>query len=157
MHNYIVSFRCVSLPENDTCTNSIGTYANESYAIDVAQTELNIAIVNAMKSARSALALESDVDSSCITIVDWIICLYRFPLCLGTKLILPCIETCETLLGFFVTCYGDIEKHIDDITVRDYFREYRCRVAESYYDGYDHIHFITIESQSSNCISLPDG
>ena len=106
-----------------------------------------------MQSARSAV-LESDIDPSCITILDWIICLYRLPPCLRTKLLLPCIETCKELLNFLVTCYGDIEVHIDDKAVRDYFTAYRCRLPESYYDGYDGNHFIL---NLTPCITLPPG
>ena len=106
-----------------------------------------------MKSARSAV-LESDIDPSCITILDWIICLLRLPACFGTELLLPCIEVCEELLSFLVTCYGDIEVHIDDNAVRNYFTAYRCRLPESYYDGYDGNHFIL---NLNPCITLPLG
>ena len=140
--------------ENDTCRNAV-----ENYAIDVAQTELNIAIINALENASSALALESDVDASCIIILDWVICLYRFPPCLETnyKLILPCIETCETIYSFIAICYDAIVEHLHDVTVMDYFRDYRCRVTESYYDGYDKNHFATNQTQSSNCINASAG
>ena len=142
------------MPENDTCRDSI-----ESYGIDVALTELNIAIVNAFENASLAVVRESDVDSTCLTIVDWIICIYRFPPCLETnyQLILPCIEACEAILSFFVTCYGAIERHIHDMTVRSFFADYRCRAPESYYDGYDRHHFDTNQTQSNDCVNVPYG
>ena len=143
-----LNFRCVPVPGNEICGTVI-----ESYAIDVAQVKLNTIIVNSLESARSAV-LESDIDPSCITILDWIICLYRLPPCFGTKLLFPCIETCEELLGFLVTCYGDIEVHIDDNAVRRHFTGYRCRLAESYYDGYDWDHFV---ANLTTCINAPLG
>ena len=146
-----LNFRCVPVPENETCRNII-----ESYAVDVAQVELNVAIVNAMENARST-ALESDIDPSCITIVDWIICIFKLPPCIGTKLILPCIKSCEELLGYFLTCYDPIRIHIEDETVKDHFKTYGCRVPESHYDGYGSRHFITYKTQSSRCISVPTG
>ena len=66
MTGVYLSFRCVPLLTNGTC-NTI-----ESYAVDVAQVELNIALVDALESARSAV-LGSDIDPSCITRLDWII------------------------------------------------------------------------------------
>ena len=82
------------------------------------------------------------------------ICVYRLPPCFGTKLLLPCISACEELLGFLVTCYGDIEVHIDDDAVREFFRTYRCRLAESYYDGYDRNYFVV---NLTTCINVPLG
>ena len=149
-----MSLRCVPVPENDTCRN-----ITESYGIDVAQVELNTAIVNAMESARSALTLESNIDPTCITITDLIICVFKLPPCIGTKLILPCIESCEKLLGYFLTCYDATRKHLEDQTVKDHFKTYGCRLPESYYDGYDSRHFITYKTQSSQCIDIdiPNG
>ena len=146
-----LNFRCVPVPENETCRNVI-----ESYAIDVAQVELNIAIVNAMENTRSGL-LETDIDPSCITIADLIICIFKLPPCIGTKLILPYIKSCEKLLGYFLTCYDATREHIEDQTVKDHFKTYGCRLPESHYDGYDSRHFITYKTQSSQCIDIPPG
>ena len=126
----------------------------ESYATDIAQLELSIAIVNALESARSAItALEFNIDPSCITIVDWIICTAKFPPCMDTKLILPCNNACGVILSFFTTCFSVIEGFVDDRAVREYYQRYRCRLPGAYYDGYNANHFIT----EGPCISLPLG
>ena len=62
-----LSFSCIPLLTNGTCN------AIESYAVDVAQVEIHVALVNALESARSAV-MGSDIDPSCITRLDWIIC-----------------------------------------------------------------------------------
>ena len=144
------SFRCVPLPVNETCKDIV--IGLESYATDVAQVEINIAIVNALESARST-ALRSNVDPSCITIIDWVICVTKLPPCLDTKLILPCVDTCGVILSFFATCYDVVEDFVDDRAVRNYFQRYRCRLPETYYDGYNENHFIT----KGPCINLPLG
>ena len=106
-----------------------------------------------MERTRSAV-LETDIHPSCITILDWIICVYRLPPCIGTELILPCIETCEAILRFLVTCYDAVGQHINDTAVREHFRGYKCRSAEGYYDGYDRRHFTFNRTQ---CIDVPTG
>ena len=133
-----VPFRCVPVPENETCGNIV-----ESYAIDVAQVELNIAIVNATEIAISlTLANETDVDPTCITIANWIICVFRFPPCIGTKLILPCIEACEEILRFLAACFFIVDQYVHDYAVIDHFTGYRCRLPESYYVGYDRNYYV---------------
>ena len=133
---------------NETCRNII-----ETYAIDVAQIERNIAIVNALRSARSAV-LGTDIDPSCITLVDWIICYFRFPPCKFDKLLLPCANTCGELIRFLLICYDPIREHIDDPTVLEHFKSYGCRLPESYYEGYARLYFITAPTP---CITLPTG
>ena len=105
-----------------------------------------------MKSIRIAL-LESDTDPTCITAVEWIICLFSFPPCLDTKLLLPCINVCVRLSPYILLCFNDINKHINDIAVKEHFKGYRCRSPESYHDGYDGRHFLLNDTQ---CIYLPD-
>ena len=146
----LLSFRCVPLPVNETCRDiAIGL---ESFATDVAQLELSIAIVNALESARSAI-LGSNINPSCITIVDWVICIAKFPPCVDTKLILPCSNACGVILSFFATCFSAIEDFVDDRAVREHYQRYRCRLPEAYYDGYNENHFIT----EGPCISIPLG
>ena len=146
------SFRCVPVPSNETCKNFL--IGLESYAIDVAQIEQNIAIINSLGSARSAV-LGSDIDPSCITLLDWVICITKRPPCLDTKLILPCVDTCGVILSFFATCYNAVEEFVVDQTVRDHFQQYRCRLPESYYNGFNEDHFIV--DTPGPCVSLPLG
>ena len=137
-------FRCVPLLTNGTCN------AIESYAVDVAQVETHVALVNALESARSAV-MGSDIDPSCITRLDWIICIYRFPPCWNFSLLLICRDDCGELIDFFAIC-GSIEEHVNDQVIRDTFRDLRCRIPESYYDGY-------VESQFTyrDCIDTLTG
>lgn len=144
-----LSFRCVPVPSNETCRDFV--IGLESYAIDIAQIEQNIAIVHALGSARSAV-LGSDIDPSCITLLDWVICITKLPPCSDTKLILPCVDTCGVILSFFAICYNAVEEFVDDKTVRNHFQRYRCRLPESYYDGYNKDHFV-----KSPCVSIPLG
>ena len=145
-----VPFRCVPVPENETCRNIV-----ENYAIDVSQVELNIVIVNAIRRAISlALANETDVDLTCITIASGIACIFQFPPCIGTKLILPCPDTCGEILSFLATCFFIIDKYIDDQAVWNHFTNYRCRVPESYYDGYDRNYFDF--DHVTRCINISD-
>ena len=132
---YVPSFRCDPMPVNETCGFFI-----DSYAIDIAQVEQNIAIVNAMNSARLAL-LESDIDPSCIAILEVIMCIFRFPPCWDTKLLLPCSETCVEHSPLLLICFDPVVKHINDPTVKEHFKSYRCRSPEGYYDGYDGRYF----------------
>ena len=141
-----LSFRCVPLLTNGTC-NTI-----ENYAVDVAQVKLNIALVDALESARSAV-LGSDIDSSCITRLDWIICIHRFPPCLDSRLLLICGNDCGELIGFFAIC-GSIEEHVNNQTIRDAFTGLRCRIPESYYDGYTESYFTYDDDL---CIDAPTG
>ena len=142
----MLSFRCVPVPVNKRCRNLI-----ESYAIDVGQIELNIAITKEFEDARLEV-LKSDIDPSCITILDGIICTFRFPPCLDNKLMLPCENTCLELLQFFVICYEAIVDHVNDKAVRAHFEGYRCLSPESYFDGYDARYF-----NGEQCISVPNG
>lgn len=142
--NY-VSFRCVPMPENETCR-----IVSKSYAIDVAQIEQNIAIVNAMEIARSAL-LESGIHPSCLTILEWIRCFFKFPTCLDTKLLIPCTKTCVELSSLFLICFDTVIAHIKVPTVKEHFKGYGCRSPESYHDGYDGGYFILNEAQ---CVDL---
>ena len=135
-------FRCVPLLTNGTCS------AIENYAIDVAQVELNIAIANTLESARSAV-LESD-DPSCITRLDWIMCIFRFPICLNSRLLLICRNACGELLYFFVNCFS-IEEHVVNQTIRDHLMGFTCRLPESYY-GFDEVYFMY-----AACIDIPAG
>ena len=138
--------RCVPLTTNGTC-NTI-----ESYAVDVAQVELNIALVNALESARLAV-LGSDIDPSCITRLDWMICIYRFPPCRNFTLLLICTDDCGLLIDFFANC-GSIEEHVNDQTIRDTFIDLRCRIPESYYDGYNESQFTY---DDHDCTDAPTG
>ena len=149
-----VPFRCVPVPENETCRNIV-----ENYAIDVAQVELNIVIANALRRAASlALANETDIDLTCIAIANGIACIFEFPPCIGTKLLLPCPDACGELLGFLATCYFVIEKYVNDEAVRNHFIDYRCRVAESYYDGYDYTYFdFDVDTRCINISESLDG
>ena len=137
-----LAFRCVPVPSNETCRDVV--IGLESYAIDVAQIEQNIAIINVMESVRLAvLGYDLDPSNSCITLIDWVICIAKLPPCSDTKLILPCADTCGVILSFFTTCYNSVEEFADnDETVRDYFLRYRCRLPETYYDGYNEEHFV---------------
>ena len=144
-----LSFRCVPVPANETCR--VFVIGLESYAIDVAQVEQNIAIANALGNVRSAI-LESDIDPSCIALLDWIICIVKLPPCVDTKLILPCVDACGVILSFFATCYNAVEELVNDRTVRNHFQRYRCRLPETYYDGYNEDHFI-----KNPCVSLSFG
>ena len=139
------------MQENETCRYAMDGYANDTYAIDIAQIEQNIAIVNAMENARSAVS-ESNIDPSCITILEWLICFFRFPPCLDTKLILPCGSTCGELILFFLVCFDIINKTITDPTVREHFNSYGCRLPESYYVGYDRRYFVVSNTQ---CVGAP--
>ena len=143
---YVPSFRCDPMPVNETCGFFI-----DSYAIDIAQVEQNIAIVNAMNSARLAL-LESDIDPSCIAILEVIMCIFRFPPCWDTKLLLPCSEACVERSPLLFICYDPVVKHINDATVKEHFKSYRCRSPEGYYDGYDGRYFLFNDTP---CIDLP--
>ena len=142
----LLSFRCDPMPQNETCGFFI-----DSYAIDVAQVEQNIAIVNAMEGARLAV-LKSDIDPSCIKILEAIICFFRFPPCWDTKLLLPCSKTCVERSPLILICYDPVFKHINDPTVKEHFKSYRCRSPEGYYDGYDGRYFTFNDTQ---CIDLP--
>ena len=142
-----MTFRCNPLLENKECR-----IVTENYAVDVAQTEENVAIVNALKSVR-LIILESDIDPSCIILVEWIICAFSFPPCLDTKLLLPCFNVCVELSPYFLLCFNDVNKHITDNTVKEHFKSYRCRSPESYHDGYDGRHFSLNDTQ---CVYLPD-
>ena len=139
------------MQENETCRYAMDGYANDTYAIDIAQIEQNIAIVNAMENARSAVS-QSNIDPSCITILEWLICFFRFPPCLDTKLILPCGSTCGELILFFLVCFDTINKTITDPTVREHFNSYGCRLPESYYVGYDRRYFVISNTQ---CVGAP--
>ena len=139
------------MPENETCRYATDSYANGTYAIDIAQIEQNIAIVNAMENARSTVS-ESNIDPSCITILEWFICFFRFPPCLDTKLLLPCGSTCGELILFFLVCFDTINKTITDPTVREHFNSYGCRLPESYYVGYDRRYFVVSNTQ---CVGAP--
>ena len=141
-----LSFRCVPVPSNETCRGVV--IGLESYAIDVAPIEQNIAIINSFRDARSAL-LGSDIDPSCITLLDWVICIYALPPCSDTKLIPPCVDTCGEILSFFATCYNAIQMFVINETVRDHFRDYRCRIFGTYYDGYSEDYFV-----ESPCVNL---
>ena len=143
------SIRCVPSLKNNTCDG----FGVESYAIEVAQDKLNIAIVDIFKSARSEV-LSSDIDPVCTAILDLIICFYRFPPCLDFKLLLPCATSCGEILRFFVICYDSIAEHINDRAIVNHFSDYRCRVAESYYRGYDSRYFKFNDAQ---CIDIPNG
>ena len=143
---YLSSFRCVPVLENGFCS-PIGTYA-----IDVAQDELNIATVNAYSRARSAL-MESDIDRICITLLDVIICIYRFPPCQDFNLVLPCGSICAEFFRFLRICLAAVVQHVDDQTVRDHFVRFNC-LPETYYADYDRRYFIPIDDY---CIDLPDG
>ena len=138
-----LSFRCIPLT-NGTC-NTI-----ENYAVDVAQVELHIDLVNALESARLEV-LGSDIDPSCITRLDWIICLYKYPPCQDFSLLLICRDDCGELIDFFAVC-GSIEEHVNDQTIRDTFTNLRCRVPESYYDGY-----VEMQFKYGNCTQAPTG
>ena len=141
--------RCVPSRKNNTCD----VYGIESYAIEVAQDNLNIAIVDAFKSARSEV-LSSDIDPVCIGILDMIICFYSFPPCLDFQLLLPCASSCGEILRFFVICYYSIVQHINNDAIWNHFTDYRCRVAESYYTGYNSRYFKFNDVQ---CINIPEG
>ena len=141
-----LSFRCVPLLTNGTCDTI------KSYAVDVAQVELHKALVNALESARSAV-LGSDIDPSCITRLDWIICLYRFPPCRNFTLLLICRDSCGELISFFQNC-GSIEEHVNNQTIRDAFTGLRCRIPESYYDGYVERQFTYNDNY---CTDAPSG
>ena len=141
-----ISFRCDPTPQNETCG-----YLIDSYAIDVAQVELNIAIVNAMENARLAL-LKSDIDPSCIEVLEVIMCVFTFPPCWGTKLLLPCSEACVELSPLLLICFDPIVENINDPTVREHFKSYRCRSPKGYYDGYDGRYFTFSDTQ---CAGLP--
>ena len=84
----------------------------ETYAIDVAQIEQNIAIVNVLRIARSALL--GTVDPVCITLIDCIICYFRFPPCKYDKLLLPCANICEELFHFLIICFDPFHAQIND-------------------------------------------
>ena len=139
-------FRCVPLLTNGTCS------AIENYAIDIAQVELNIAIANALESARSAV-LESDIDPSCITRLDWIMCIFRFPPCLDSRLLLICGNACGELLYFFANCYNSIEEHVINQTIRDHLMGFICR--SPYYGFNDERYFIY--DDDDGCIDIPTG
>ena len=106
-------------------------------------------IVIALEQA--ALILQQpghDVDDSCIIILQWISCFYRYPPCLNYKLLLPCADICGKILTFFVLCHDVIETQVDDVPVRLHFRSLGCRIAETYYDGYNNKeYFINDDSQ----------
>ena len=140
------SFRCAPVLENGLCS-AVGTYA-----IDVAQDKLNIATVNAFKRARSAV-LESDIDRICITLLDLIICIYRFPPCQDFKLILPCGSICADFSRFLRICFTAIVQHVNNQTVRDHFAFFNC-LPETYYVDYDRRYFVPIDNY---CVDLPDG
>ena len=144
-----IPFRCVSVPENETCRDFV-----ENYAIDVAQVELNNFIANAFRRAASlALANETDIDLTCIAIANEIACIFEFPPCIGTKLLLACPDACVEIFSFVATCYFAIEKYVNDQAVRNHFTDYTCRVAESYYDGYDHTYF---DFDVTRCINVSE-
>ena len=143
--NFCLSFRCVPVSSNETCRGVV--IGLESYAIDVAQTKQNIAFINSLRNARSVvLAMGSDIDPSCITILNWLICIYTLPPCSDTKLISPCNDTREEILKFLATCYNAVEEFVDDQTVKDYFQYY---FFQTYYDGYSEDHFV-----ESPCVNL---
>lgn len=137
------------IPVNETCRGHV--IGLESYAIDVAQIEVNFAIVRALENARLEL-LDSEIDPSCFTIIDWTICFFRFPPCVGTKLMLPCTDACPVILSFFAICFDAVQKLVDDKEVRNYFQRYRCRLHEAYYEGYDKKHFV-----NNPCVDVPIG
>ena len=140
------------MQENDTC----GRNATFGYAIDIAQTKHNIGIVNSLENARLTILESDDIDPSCITILDWMICYFRFPPCLGTRLLLPCGNGCGEVIRFFEVCFDTINETITDPNVREHFNGYGCRLSESYYDGYDRRHFI-ISDSPVECVDVPTG
>ena len=77
--------------------------------------------------------------------------IYRFPPCRNFSLLLICRDDCGELIDFFAI-YGSIEEHINDQTIRDTFTDLRCRIPESYYDGYVESQFIY-----SDCIDTLTG
>ena len=148
-HMPYFSFRCAPVPVNETCKEFV--IGLESYAIDVAQLEQNIAIVNALEGARLAI-LGSDINPSCVTLVDWTICISKLPPCVDTKLILPCLNSCGVILSFFATCFNIVQSFVSDQIVREHFQHYRCHLPESYYDGFNEDHFT-----KSSCVGVPLG
>ena len=137
----IFIFRCVPLPEDEPCKNYFLNLS--TYAIDVAQIELNRDIVVALEGAISVLQQpeHADTDAVCITILRWIICVFAYPPCSNYKLLLPCSDTCGNILSFFLTCHDVIETQVDDVPVRLHFRSFGCLIAETYYEGVDKIYF----------------
>ena len=97
------------------------------------------------------------MDPFCSTILEWIICVYRFPPCqqqkTNFKLLLPCCNSCDEILRFFTTCYLAIEQHVNNIT-RDHLADFACCVPGSYYDGYDVEYFV---SNNDPCFDIPRG
>ena len=84
----------------------------------------------------------ADTDPVCITILQWIICLFAFPPCSNYKLLLPCTDVCGEIISFFLICFDVIETQVDDVAVRLHFRSFGCLIAETYYEGYGKIYFI---------------
>ena len=143
-------FRCAPVSPNGTCS-SIG-----SYAIDIAQLEVNIAIANNFERVRSPL-LDSGIDPVCITILDTFICIYKFPLCLDFKLLLPCATACADVFDHFGTCISASTISIarfNNQTLNDHFARFDCDSPESYYIGYDERYFLPI---NMHCMDLPPG
>ena len=141
-------FRCVSVPEDEPCKNYFLNLS--TYAIDVAQGQLNKDIVVALEGAISVLQQpdHADTDTVCITILRWIICIFTYPPCSNYKLLLPCSDTCGDILLFFLTCHNVIETQVEDVSVRLHFRSLSCVIAETYYEGYGRIYF---NNEGSEC------
>ena len=139
-------FRCAPVPPNGTCS-AIG-----SYAIDIAQVEVIMAIVNNFENARSAV-LDSDIDPLCITLLDVLICIYKFPLCLDFNLILPCATACGDVLRLLGICFSVIPI-TNNQAINNHFARFDCRSPESYYVGYDARYFLPTDM---HCFDIPPG
>ena len=87
-------------------------------------------------------------DPACITILQWITCLFAYPPCLNYKLLLPCEDACGDVISIFGTCDDVIRTEVDDDPVRLHLRNVRCRIAESFYEGYSEVYFI---NEGSEC------
>ena len=95
------------------------------------------------------------MDPICIGVLDVLICIYKFPLCLDFNLILPCADACGDVFSVLGICSELIQiARFKNQTINDHFARFNCRSPESYYVGYDERYFLPIDM---HCFDRPPG
>ena len=117
------------MQENETCGRNV-TFSY--YVIDIAKIEHNIGIVNASENARSTTLVSDDLDPSCTTILDWMICFLNLHHVweLAIRLLKLCGNGCGEVIHFFEVCFD-----ATDPTVREHFNGFstysdKCCIGE---------------------------
>jgi len=131
------------VPNNDFCRTQM-QFTN--YAIDVAH--LNVDIVNAWRDILSSIEKSDDINPLCSAVVNWVICIYRFPPCEGFKLIIPCAESCNLLVTKYIgACLNDILRNINsetDAFLNPHFGQFSCRDPNDYYSNFTENYFTSL-------------